>query len=228
MLSAAIADGRHRPLLEGMIRWAGHALEENENLVRAMIHARAHALLRFTGLDERLANSVIDGLYRMLAELLVDPQHPIRLKVEEGLEKLAHDLVHDPDTRTKVERMKHDILANPAVGEWWMGVWERIRHGLIAMVRDPQGSLSGQLGGSLAELGRALREDQRLQWQLPGRLAGLRSSSLALLLSSMGDADDDYEAHSRGPHWRPRGDWLGRPRHSGKAIKTAFEHPCTN
>ena len=72
-----------------------------------MIQARANALLRWTGLDEKLANSVLDGLYRLLAEVLVNPQHPLRLTVEEGLEKLAHDLVHDPETREKVESAYH-------------------------------------------------------------------------------------------------------------------------
>ena len=123
MLAAAIADGRHRPLIDGIIRWAGIALEGNEAMVRTMVQARANALLRWTGLDERLADSVLDGLYRLLAEILVDPQHPLRLKVEEGLAQLAQDLQHDPVMRDKVERMKNDLLANPrsAAGGWACG-----------------------------------------------------------------------------------------------------------
>ena len=165
-LSAAIADGRHRPLLDSAIRWAGITLEKNEEMVRAMIQARANALLRWTGLDEKLANSVLDGLYRMLAEVLVDPDHQLRKTVEEGLEKLAHDLVHDPATRERVEAAKREILANPAVGDWWMGVWEKLRHSLIEMARDPNAALAGQLGSSLADLGRALQQDPALQWQV--------------------------------------------------------------
>ena len=165
-LSAAIADGRHRPLLEALIRWAGVALERNEEMVRAMIQARANALLRWTGLDDKLANSVLDGLYRLLAEVLVDPEHPLRRTVEEGLEKLAHDLAHDPATREKVEAIKRDVLANPAAGDWWMGVWEKLRLSLIAMARDPDAALGGQLGDSLAELGRSLQSDPALQWQV--------------------------------------------------------------
>lgn len=165
-LTAAIADGRHKPLLDSSIRWAGLTLEKNEDMVRSMIHARANAVLRWTGLDERLANSVLDGLYRMLAEVLVDPQHPLRKTIEEGLEKLAHDLAHDPEMRARVEAAKREILANPAVGDWWMGVWERLRHSLIDMARNPNAALSGQLGASLAELGRALQDDPALQWQV--------------------------------------------------------------
>jgi uncharacterized membrane-anchored protein YjiN (DUF445 family) len=166
VLSAAIADGRHRPVLDSLIRWAGLTLEANEELVRGVIHDRANALLRWTGLDERLANSVLDGLYRLLAEVLVDPNHPLRGKVEEGLQKLAHDLQHDPATRAKVEAAKNEVLGNPAVAAWWQGVWERLRKGLIATARNPNSSLGGQLGDSMAELGEALQRDVALQWQV--------------------------------------------------------------
>ncbi|RPF71338.1 DUF445 domain-containing protein [Aurantiacibacter spongiae] len=166
MLEAAIADDRHRPLIDGLIRWAGLALEDNEDMVRDMVQQRANSLIRWAGLDGRIANSVLDGLYRLLAEVLVDPQHPLRRKVEEGLQKLARDLQHDPATRAKVEAMKNDLLANPAVSAWWMGVWERIRHALIDTIRDPGRALGGQLGSSLSELGETLRSDPALQLQV--------------------------------------------------------------
>lgn len=166
MLTAAIADKRHLPLIDSVIRWAGITLEANEAMVRDMVHARANAVLRWTGLDERLANSVVDGLYKLLAEVLVDPEHPLRHKIEEGLESLAHDLVHDRAMQAKVERMKSEMLANPALGTWWEGVWERLRSSLIEMARNPDAALAGQLGGSLAELGVALRDDPRLQLQV--------------------------------------------------------------
>lgn len=166
MLESAIADNRHRPLIDSFIRWAGLTLEDNEEMVRDMVQARANAVIRWTGLDSRLANSVLDGLYKLLAEMHVDPEHPVRGKVEEGLAKLAQDLQHDAETRAKVERIKNDLLANPAVADWWMGVWERLRRSLIAKLRDPDGALSGQMGESLAELGETLRTDPRLQMQI--------------------------------------------------------------
>lgn len=166
MLEAAIADKRHLPLLESMLRWAGATLEANEDMVRAMIHQRANALLRWTGLDERLANSVLDGLYKLIAECIIDPGHPLRRKVEEGLEKFARDLSHDPATRAKVERMKRELLDNPALARWWEGVWERIRRALIDMARNPDAALSGQFGDALSELGQALRDDAGLQLQI--------------------------------------------------------------
>lgn len=166
VLAAMIADGRHRPLIDRAIRWAGEALEANEQLVRDMVQARANALLRWTGLDDRLAKSVLDGLYRLMAEVLVDPEHPLRAKLDEGLGKLAHDLQHDAALQAKVESLKNQMIANPALADWWMGVWERLRQGLIGLARDPDAALGAQLGESLAEVGAALRNDPALQWQV--------------------------------------------------------------
>ena len=167
MLEAMIADGRHRPLIDRIIRWAGLVLEDNETLVRDMVHKRANAVLRFTGLDERLANSVLDGLYKLLAEVLVDPDHPLRSKIEEGLQDLAHGLREDPEMRERIERMKQELLENPAIGDWWQGVWERLRANLIESIGSSNGSTGHDyIGETLGELGAALRDDERLQRQV--------------------------------------------------------------
>jgi uncharacterized membrane-anchored protein YjiN (DUF445 family) len=166
MLDAMIADGRHKPLLDKIIRWGGLVREDNAARVRDMVHKRANAVLRFTGLDERLANSVLDGLYKLLAEVLVDPDHPLRAKIEVGLQELAHGLREDPEMQQRVERMKRELLDNPAIGDWWQGVWERLRANLIQSIRSADGGGTGYLGETLAELGSALRDDARLQRQV--------------------------------------------------------------
>jgi uncharacterized membrane-anchored protein YjiN (DUF445 family) len=163
LLTAAIADRRHLPVLDSAIRWTGMTLEANEALIRQMIHDRANSLVRWTGLDERLANAVLDGLYKMLAECLVDPDHPLRHKAEEGLDKLAHDLLHDAEMQARVERIKAEVLANPAFARWLDGMWERLRATMLAATRNPDAALGGQIGESLGAFGKALSEDARLQ-----------------------------------------------------------------
>jgi uncharacterized membrane-anchored protein YjiN (DUF445 family) len=166
MLEAVIADRRHWPLIEDMIAWVGEMLAANEDIARALIKERSNGILRWTGLDEKVANSILDGTYKLLAEILVIEDHPVRIRMSEGLEKLARNLQHDPDLRARVEQAKREILANEALGDWWMGIWERLRHGMIAAMRDPDAALAGQLGTALAELGAALRGDPALQMQV--------------------------------------------------------------
>jgi uncharacterized membrane-anchored protein YjiN (DUF445 family) len=164
MIGAAIADGRHLPVMERGIHWIGRTLEENEDLVRSMIAQRANRLFQLTGLDAKIANAVLDGMYKLLAECAVQPNHPLRLRVEQGLQDLAQALQHDTALRGKVEAMKLELLADPAVGYWLDGLWERARTALLRAVDNPEQAMSGQFGAMLAELGQALERNGRLQY----------------------------------------------------------------
>ncbi|HEY6965684.1 MAG TPA: DUF445 domain-containing protein [Erythrobacter sp.] len=166
MIETTMADKRHQPLIDGFVRWAGLTIEDNEDTLREIIHQRVAGVLRWAGIDKTISSSVLDGLYKLLAEVLVNPDHPLRGKIEEGLAKLGQDLQHDPDTRAKVEEMKRDLIANPAVAVWWTGVWERIRQSLIRRARDPESGMGEEMRNMLAELGQALQADARLQQQI--------------------------------------------------------------
>ncbi|GAA4770476.1 DUF445 domain-containing protein [Stakelama sediminis] len=162
-LTAAMAEGRHAPLLDGIVRWAGRTLDANTALIHAMIHERSGALMRWTGLDATLADKIIEGLDKLLNEMIEQPDHPLRVKAEEGLARLAEDLQHDPVMRERVQSVKAEILDNPAVEQWWLGMWEQIRAGLLRMVRDPGDAISGKLGEALRQLGETLQHDVMLQ-----------------------------------------------------------------
>ena len=162
ILTATVADNRHAPLLDGAIRWSAKALAANEHLIRQMVHDRAGSILRWTGLDETVADKLIDGLDRLIVDMAEDPQHPLRLKVEEGLDRLAWDLQFDPETQAKVEAMKVELIANPAMQRWMDGLWESARAGLLRIARDPEGAMQGQIGDLLRQLGQTLTSDPRL------------------------------------------------------------------
>ncbi|MBA4052687.1 MAG: DUF445 domain-containing protein [Erythrobacter sp.] len=166
MIESAMTDKRHQPLIDGFVRWAGLTLEDNEETIRDIIHQRVAGVLRWAGIDKTISSSVLDGLYKLLAEVLVNPDHPLRGKIEEGLAKLGQDLQHDEATRAKVEDMKRDLIANPAVAVWWTGVWERIRQSLIRRARDPESQMGAEMRNMLGELGEALQKDERLQHQI--------------------------------------------------------------
>ncbi|KQN39481.1 hypothetical protein ASG37_07950 [Sphingomonas sp. Leaf407] len=162
-LTTLVEGDRHLPLIDAVVRWTAKTLDANEDMVRDMIRKRAGSVLRWTGLDETLANSVLNGLRKMLDEVAADPAHPLRAKANEGLALLAHDLQHSPELQAKVERFKNELLDNPAVAAWWMGVWERIRAAMLAHARDPDRALNGPIGEALRQLGATLQSDAVLR-----------------------------------------------------------------
>ncbi|MEA2999296.1 MAG: hypothetical protein QOK17_1129 [Sphingomonadales bacterium] len=162
-LEAAMTEERHVPLLDAIVTWAGRTLDANEDIIRAMVHERAGWIMRLAGLDETLAEAIIDGLRRLSIDMAVDPEHPLRGKAEEGMERLAWGMQHDPELQGKVESWKNEIIANPAVTDWVGGLWENSRAGLLRAARDPQAAMAGRFGEALRQLGETLEQDSRLK-----------------------------------------------------------------
>jgi len=163
-LEAAMRDGRHAPVMDGIILWADRTLAANDHLVRQMVHDRSGKILRWTGLDENLSNAIIDGLRKLLTDMAQDSGHSLRLKAEEGLTKLAADLQFDPEMQARVARIRDEIVDNPAMQRWIDGLWEQARGGLLRAVRDPGKAMAGRLGEALHQLGATLQQDDRLRF----------------------------------------------------------------
>ena len=162
-LEAAIGDDRHIELLDGFVRWASGALDANEDVVRAVVYQRAGWVVRLAGLDERLADAILNGLRKLIVDVSEDRLHPIRLKAEEGLAELAHRLQHDPELRAKVEAMKVEVIANPAVSAWIDRLWEAGRTALLNATRDPDRLMEGRFGEALRQLGATLQREPALK-----------------------------------------------------------------
>jgi len=161
-LSAMIDQSRHVPILDALIAKAGAILAANEDMIRNMVHERAGWIMRLAGIDEKLSTTIIDGLYKLFGDMADDPGHPIRLKIEQGLASLAQDLQHDAETRARVERIKVEIIDNPAVSQWLEGLWQSARSGLLRSLAAP-GATMGRFGEAMGELGRTLEGDAALR-----------------------------------------------------------------
>src|SRR3546814_20279100 len=86
-----------------MVKWGSKTLELNEHLIHQMVHDNSNAIVRFTGLDESISNRIVAGLSKLLSEMAVDETHPLRIRVEEGLAKMALDLQRSEESRVGQE-----------------------------------------------------------------------------------------------------------------------------
>ncbi|HET8750236.1 MAG TPA: DUF445 domain-containing protein [Sphingomicrobium sp.] len=162
-LASAINEDRHVPMLEAAIRWTARALDANETLIRDMVRKKANWVLKLAGLDEKLANAIIDGLRKLTAEMSSDPAHPVRMKIEEALVQLANDLQTRPETRERVEAIKEQLLDNRSVSLWLDTLWEKGREAIVRAARNPDAVLAGKLGEVLKSMGGTLEKDARIR-----------------------------------------------------------------
>ena len=162
-MARAINEDRHLPLIEASIRWLARTLDANENTIRAMVKDRVSWVLRVASLDEKLSNSIMDGLRNLAVEMEADPAHPMRIKLEQQLADIANDLQTDPDLQAKVEGWKLQLIENESVALWLDGLWQQFREGVVKGARNPDAAMAGKLGEVLVSMGETLENDPRLK-----------------------------------------------------------------
>ena len=162
-LASAINEDRHVPMLEAAIRWLSRALDANEALIREMVKKRTNWVLKLAGVDERLSDSILDGMRKLTVDMHTDPAHPVRVKIEEALAQLANDLQTRPETRERVEQLKLDLLDNRSVGLWLDTLWQKGREAVIRAARNPDAAMAGKLGEVLKSMGHSLEKDPRMK-----------------------------------------------------------------
>ncbi len=166
LLETMIKDGRHKPILDGVVKWASKTLDSNDDIIRTMVEERANTIMRWTGLDDRLADAIVNGLSKLLTEMAAGPEHPLRAKGEEGIAKLARDLQKQKRLQNKVDAWKKELLANPAMGSWMDSLWQKGREALLNAAREPDAAMAGKFGEALTKLGSSLQKDDRLKTQI--------------------------------------------------------------
>jgi uncharacterized membrane-anchored protein YjiN (DUF445 family) len=162
-LEAAMKEGRHVPLLDGILNRASLILASNEQIIREMVHERSGRILRWTGLDEDVADAIIKGLNKLFYDMADDPAHPLRQRVDEMIAELGHNLQKDPKMQKRVADLKAEIIENPAMQKWISGLWDQGRAALLKAARDPDRVMAGKLGDMLKQLGATLQNDAGLR-----------------------------------------------------------------
>ena len=162
-LDAAMKENRHLPLLDAILNRASLILGSNEVLIREMVHERSGRILRWTGLDEDVADAIITGLNKLFADLADDPAHPLRQRVDEALGEYAAKLQSDPATQARVMNFKAEVIDSPALQDWIEGLWDQGRAALLKAARDPERAMAGRFGDLFRQLGTTLQSDDNLR-----------------------------------------------------------------
>jgi uncharacterized membrane-anchored protein YjiN (DUF445 family) len=126
-----------------------------------------------TRLNDAVTRRVHTELVTWVAEIRADPDHQARRALDSMLAQLAEDLLHDPDTQQRLERLKERLLDHPQVVESGIALWNALRRVLQESLVDPDGALRARLARELTAFGDRLRTDEKLRARLDGAAADL-------------------------------------------------------
>ena len=139
-LGALTAGGRHQALLDDVLQQLAGLLDGEA--VQAQITeaiAREVRTLRYVGLDQvaaRLATrKIVAAVAHTIGELAAEPDHPMRARFDRFVEEFVERLRHDPEFRARGERIRAELVAHPALGDYLHGLWGE----LLAWLHDDLG-----------------------------------------------------------------------------------------
>ncbi len=170
LLDETVRDDLHHGLVDLAVTELHDWLVANPETVTQILGERAPWWTP-PALNDRVAARIHVELVRWVADIRDDPRHHARQALDSMLATLAHDLLTDPDTQERTERLKQRLLDHPQVLASAVSLWNALRRALTTSLADPDGAVRERLLAELLSFGRRLREDQPLRDRLDGLAA---------------------------------------------------------
>ncbi|MBV8168248.1 MAG: DUF445 domain-containing protein, partial [Alphaproteobacteria bacterium] len=164
LLRVLLESGQLLILAERAIAVGDEALVRNKDMVRDKVAAHSAWWIP-KWLDGKLADRVMSGVRGSLSELRA-PDHPWRSHFSAFVEGLIQRLDEDPEMIATAERIKAEILANPAVAGWVDMLWREVEARLKSS--GDGGALAAGLEHALGSVGSWLQTDAALRATLNG------------------------------------------------------------
>jgi uncharacterized membrane-anchored protein YjiN (DUF445 family) len=165
LLAEAVRDGVHQGVVDLALDELHGWLLEHPDTVAEVLEQRAPWWAP-PRLNDAVTRRVTAELVTWLAEIRAEPEHRARQALDSLLAQLAHDLVHDPETRARTERLKERLLDQPQVVESGVAIWNALRRAFQESLRDPEGPVRARLVRELTAFGARLREDALLRGRI--------------------------------------------------------------
>lgn len=158
------AGGRHQALLDDALRLAARFVAENEALIRDRIKQESPWWV--PGLVEnRLHERIVSGVENTLAAVAADPQHPLRSRYDEAVQRFVESLRSSPEVIARAETLKLELLEHPSVGEFSRDVWTDLKGRITRYAERLSHAAEGEpedIERWLTRLGRTMLDDPAL------------------------------------------------------------------
>ncbi|MFY9317667.1 MAG: DUF445 domain-containing protein [Burkholderiales bacterium] len=169
VLDLLTQDGRHHALLEEALRLVDEALAKPETqayIARAVVAESGFVeLVKKMGLslDETIARRVVSGVARAVHEIRADESHELRQRFDAFVAQFVGKLKGDPATREKVNALRDELAANPALAGYVDALWRQFRDWLARDLEDEKSTIHATIAGLAGSLGRRIDEDAALR-----------------------------------------------------------------
>jgi len=165
LLSEALTDDLHHGLVDLALEELHSWLRDNPDTVQEVLGERAPWWAP-ERLNERVTARIHVEMVRWVDDIRTDPYHHARQALDSMLKQLARDLLDNPDTQARTERLKDRLLEHPAILASSISLWNALRRALTESLADVQGAVRQRMLGEVQTFAERLAADEALRTRL--------------------------------------------------------------
>ena len=143
-------------------------LRDAEPEIRGRVRAKTAWLWQKLGIDEKIADRLIEAAEEALGEISRDPSHAWRQRFTQLVREYIGALRHSDEYRQRAERLKEAVLAHPGLSQYLGAVWDEVRARVREDAARDDSRIRANLEATLVWLGDTLREDAAVRDVLNG------------------------------------------------------------
>lgn len=169
VIDALTVDKRHQELLNHVLRWLNHLLQ-NESVQRRVALAISNELnssLHLKSLS-RIAggwstDKLVSAFSKELDSIVKDPNHELRRNFDGYLRLLIRKLKRDPDFHKQADRLQEKILHDPVLIAYLSGLWGDLIDWLQHDLAQSDSEIRRRISASSTAFATHLASDAQMQ-----------------------------------------------------------------
>ena len=167
MAERVFEEGHHHQLVNLVVDSASEWILDNPAVISRLVSERSPSWVP-SFLDDLVGERVQVEVERFLQAVREDPNHQLRIALDNYLTGLARDLQNDPATMAKADAIKEQVLDDPRVLELMTQTWTTIKGALTTAVDDPDSELTRNFKAAVRDFGTRLATDPELARKVNG------------------------------------------------------------
>ncbi|OWY26035.1 DUF445 domain-containing protein [Sphingobacteriales bacterium UPWRP_1] len=110
--------------------------------------------------DNYIVTHIFNSIEQLLAEIERNPNHRLRLELNEALRAFAVELRHSSTYKEKIDAIKTDLLKSDLIWEQTGNLWHQIKQEILKNIENPHSLIRREIDKSLSDAGDRILKSQ--------------------------------------------------------------------
>jgi uncharacterized membrane-anchored protein YjiN (DUF445 family) len=182
LLSVVTEEGRHRELVDAVLRGLDAFLADNDELLRRRFMQESPWWVPEV-VDERIFARLLTGVRAIIQGDTIGGSDELRRRIDAVVERVIRRLDQDEVWQARAEQLKDELLDHPAMRGFLDSLWRDVKETLRAQAADDGSTLRARLDEMVATAARRFREDPVLM----ARVDEVSVAATEAVLETFGD-----------------------------------------